>query len=208
MVEEEFRYLVRVTGTDIDGKKRVSYGLSKIRGIGVRTGEVICSLAGIDHTKKIGNLTDGEISKLSEAVENFQEQKIPQWIFNRQRDCVLGGDQHLISSDLVMSLRDDLNLLKKIRSYRGIRHELGLPVRGQRTRTSFRTGTTVGVSRQKMAEAAAAAAKAEKEAKEAKRPGLKKPTEAKPAEAKAEAPTSKKAEAPKKEASKKAEGKK
>ncbi len=213
MAEEEFRYIVRVTGTDIDGKKRVSYGLSKIRGIGVRTGEVICSLAGIDPTKKIGNLTDGEISKLSEAVENFQEQKIPQWIFNRQRDCALGGDQHLIGSDLVMSLRDDLNLLKKIRSYRGIRHELGLPVRGQRTRTSFRTGTTVGVSRQKMAEAAAAAAKAEKEEKEAKRPGLKKPTEAKPAEAKAEAPTSKKAEAPKKEAPKKeapkkAEGKK
>jgi small subunit ribosomal protein S13 len=51
-----------------------------------------------------------------------------------------------------MALREDLNRLRKTRSYRGIRHELGLPVRGQRTKSSFRTGRTIGVSRKKAKE--------------------------------------------------------
>lgn len=162
---EEFRYIVRIGGTDIDGKKKIPYGLSKIRGIGIRIGEIICSLVGIDANKKVGYLTEEEANKLDEAVSKFQEQTVPPWIFNRIKDYTTGKNLHVIGSDLVISLRDDLNRLKKIRSYRGIRHELGLPVRGQRTRTSFRTGTTMGVSRKKAIEAAKAAEKEEKEKK-------------------------------------------
>lgn len=165
--KEEFRYIVRIGGTDVDGKKKIPYGLSKIRGIGIRTGEIICSLAGIDANKKVGYLTEEEANKLDDAVSKFQEQEVPPWIFNRRKEYTTGKNLHVIGSDLVMSLREDLNRLKKIRSYRGIRHELGLPVRGQRTRTSFRTGTTMGVSRKKAIEAAKAAEKEKKkEAKE------------------------------------------
>ncbi|MBI5253280.1 MAG: 30S ribosomal protein S13 [Euryarchaeota archaeon] len=162
---EEFRHIVRISGTDVDGKKKIPYGLSKIRGIGIRIGEIVCSLAGLDANKKVGYLTEEEANKLDDVVSKFQEQKVPPWIFNRRKEYVTGKNLHAIGSDLVISLRDDLNRLKKIRSYRGIRHELGLPVRGQRTRTSFRTGTTIGVSRKKIAEAAKAAEKAEKEKK-------------------------------------------
>lgn len=148
-VEEEYKYIVRIAGTDIDGSKKVPYGLSKIKGIGLRTGEVICYLTGIDPQKKIGYLSDEEVKKLEEAVTSLDKLNVPVWLLNRRKDFATGKDYHVIGSDLAMALREDLNRLKKIRSYRGIRHELGLPVRGQRTRTSFRKGVTIGVTRRK-----------------------------------------------------------
>ncbi len=147
--KEEFKYLVRIGGTDIDGNKKVPIGLALIKGIGVRTGEVICRLAGVDPEKRIGYLTDEEVEKLDKLVTEFHKQNVPSWLFNRRKDYETGKDLHVIGSDLAMALREDINRLKKIRSYRGIRHELGLPVRGQRTRTSFRRGMTVGVSKKK-----------------------------------------------------------
>ncbi len=159
--EEEFKHLVRIAGTDVEGTKQIPYGLSKIVGIGLRTGEAMCEIAGIDPRKKFGYLTEKEEERLKELAEHFKEQKIPHWMFNRRRDYDTGSDVHVLVSDLAMSLREDLNRLKKIKSYRGIRHSLGLPVRGQRTRTGFRGGVTVGVSRKK----AMAAAKKAKEKK-------------------------------------------
>lgn len=146
---EEFKYLVRIAGTDIEGHKAVPIGLAKIKGIGVRTGEVACRIAGIDINRKLGNLTEEEIEKLDKIITEFQKQKVPAWLLNRRKDYSTGKDLHVIGSDLIMAWREDINRLKKIRSYRGIRHELGLPVRGQRTRTSFRKGQTVGVVRRK-----------------------------------------------------------
>lgn len=149
MAEEEFRHIVRVVGSDLVGKKRVDYGLTKIDGIGLRMAGAICKIADIDRKKKVGYLTEKESEKLNKAVETLHDGGVPQWLYNRKRDYDTGKDIHVIGSDLLMSLRDDLNRLRKIRSYRGIRHERGLPTRGQRTRTGFRGGTTVGVSRRK-----------------------------------------------------------
>ena len=55
----------------------------------------------------------------------------------------------LMGMDLSMTLREDLDLMKKMRSYKGIRHERGLRVRGQKTRSTGRTGAIVGVSRKR-----------------------------------------------------------
>lgn len=147
--KKEFKYIVRIAGTDIDGGKKVPYGLSRIKGIGLRIGEVLCNVTGINPKRKIGYLTDEEVEKLDKAVASLEKLKLPPWLLNRRKDFATGRDYHVIGSDLAMALREDLNRLKKIRSYRGIRHELGLPVRGQRTRTSFRKGVTVGVTRKK-----------------------------------------------------------
>ena len=147
--KKEFKYLVRIAGTDIDGKRKVPVGLAFIKGIGVRTGEVICRLGRVNPEKRIGYLTDKEVEKLDRLVTEFQNQKLPSWLFNRRKDYETGKDLHVIGSDLAIALREDLNRLRKIRSYRGIRHELGLPVRGQRTRTGFRRGITVGVHKRK-----------------------------------------------------------
>jgi small subunit ribosomal protein S13 len=79
---------------------------------------------------------------------------------NRPSDWETGEDVHLFSSDVELRLRDDINRMKMIRCYRGIRHEQGQKVRGQRTRSNGRTGLTVGVIK-KTAIAAAKAAKKE-----------------------------------------------
>lgn len=150
MVEDDFNYLVRVAGSDLDGKKRVDYSLTKIKGIGLMMASAICEVSGVDRKKKMGLLPEKDSAALGKTVEALKESKVPLWMYNRKKDYRTGSDVHVLSADLLMSLRDDLNRLRKIRSYRGIRHERGLPVRGQRTRTGFRKGTTVGVSRKKM----------------------------------------------------------
>jgi small subunit ribosomal protein S13 len=97
-------------------------------------------------------LPDEKIEEIEEVLKHPHEHNIPSWMLNRRRDYTTGKDIHLVGADLIMILREDLNRLKKIRSYRGIRHELGLPVRGQRTKSSFRKGRTIGVSRKKVRE--------------------------------------------------------
>ena len=151
--KEDFKYIVRIATTDIDGNKKVPIGISRIRGIGMRTGAILCSLMGVDPAKKIGYLTHEEVKVLNEAANSLDKKGLPAWLLNRRKDYASGKDIHVTGSELAISLREDLNRLKKIRSYRGIRHERGLPVRGQRTRTSFRRGASVGVTRKKIVQA-------------------------------------------------------
>ena len=90
---------------------------------------------------------DEDVLKIEEILENPQKFNIPNWMLNRREDYETGENIHLIESDLDMTLRDDLNRMKKTRSYKGRRHEAGLPVRGQRTKSTFRNSSSVGVKR-------------------------------------------------------------
>ena len=112
---------------------------------------LIADAAGMDREKKIGDLTDSQIEKIKEVLENLNK-KAPSWMMNHRKDLDTGDDIHLISSEVDLRLRDNVNLLKMIRSYRGIRHELGLPVRGQRTRANNRKGLALGVSKKQQQE--------------------------------------------------------
>jgi small subunit ribosomal protein S13 len=105
-------------------------------------------------------LPDTEIDKLKKVVEEDATKILPVWMVNRREDIETGEDKHVMGMDLSMSLREDLDLMKEMRSYKGIRHERGLRVRGQRTRSSGRTGAIVGVSRKKEGTPAAAPAAA------------------------------------------------
>jgi small subunit ribosomal protein S13 len=142
----DFKYIVRLSNTDVDGEKNVVYGLTSIKGIGVHMATLIADETGIDRYIKMGYLTDAQIEKLQEIIDNVNK-NAPGWMLNHRKDYDTGDDIHLIGSDIDMRLRDEINILKKIRSYRGIRHERGLPVRGQRTRANSRTGLTLGVSK-------------------------------------------------------------
>jgi len=146
MTEEnkEFRYIVRLAATDIDGNKPTRYALTQIKGINFMVANAIINYTGIDGRKRIGYLSEEEIEKLSKAIETINDW-LPPWLKNRRKDLLTGEDRHLIGSEIDLVKREDINLLKKIRCYRGIRHERGLPVRGQRTRSNKRKGLTVGV---------------------------------------------------------------
>ena len=144
----DFKYIVRVANTDLDGKYQVIPAIAMVKGLGIRTAAIVATRANVNAYQKIGNLSDDEIARLQEAVEGLAE-NVPAWMLNRRKDVDTGEDNHLIGSDVEIKLRDDLNRLKKIRTFRGVRHESGQKVRGQRSRSNGRTGLTLGVQKQK-----------------------------------------------------------
>ncbi|MBO8175817.1 MAG: 30S ribosomal protein S13 [Thermococcus sp.] len=145
----DFRHIVRVAGVDLDGNKQLRWALTGIKGIGINFATMVCRVAGLDPFQKAGYLTDEQVKLIEKILEDPVKHGIPPWAVNRPRDYETGRDMHLIGAKLVMAWREDINRLRRIRAYRGIRHELGLPLRGQRTRSNFRRGTTVGVRRKK-----------------------------------------------------------
>lgn len=159
---ETSKKIVRLLATDIDGSLKVSRALRKIKGVGFAFSKAVCISAGIDGTRRIGSLSPDELKKLEGVMKN---PALPSWLLNRRRDIETGKDVHILGSGIALKKMEDVSILKRIRAYRGIRHEFGLPVRGQRTRTSFRTQKTVGVTKKV---AIQARKKSEESAKEKK----------------------------------------
>ncbi|HID25012.1 MAG TPA: 30S ribosomal protein S13 [Thermoplasmata archaeon] len=146
--KKDFKYIVRLADTDLDGEKKVLYALTGIKGINLHMSAAIADKACIPRMENIGNLSDEQVAKLQEIVSNLTNY-VPGWMVNRRKDFFTGENKHIIGADIARVLRDDINRLKKIRAYRGIRHELGLAVRGQRTRSNRRQGLALGVSRKR-----------------------------------------------------------
>lgn len=158
-VKEDFRYIVRMANTDLDGTRSVAYALTAIDGVGIRVAEALADTVGVSRYERLGNLSEEQTDKIEETLGKLGE-TFPEWMVNRPRDWETGLDFHAFGSDWDLRVRDDINRMKMIRSYKGVRHETGQKVRGQRTRSNGRTGLTVGVTK-KAALAAQAAAKAE-----------------------------------------------
>lgn len=144
--DENFNFIVRIAGSDIDGQKRVVIGLQGIKGVGSRVADIITKRAHIAASVRIGTLSEEKVKELEKLVMTYVEYA-PNWVVNRQVDYETGADMHLIGNDLDMLQKDDVNRMKMIRCYRGIRHETHKKVRGQRTRSNGRRGLTLGVQR-------------------------------------------------------------
>ena len=140
----ETKRIVRLMATDLNGEFSVGKALRKIKGIGFMFSKSVCILTGIDAKKKVGSLSDDELKKLEDTIRNPQ---LPGWMLNRRKDVETGKDLHQTGATIDLTKREDINVLRRIRAYRGIRHELGQPVRGQRTRSTFRTQRSVGVTK-------------------------------------------------------------
>ncbi len=147
-MEQKLRHVFRIFATDVDGTKPIGHALIKVKGISFSMSNAICTISGVDRNKKAGYLTDEEIKKIEEVIQNLD--KFPKWMLNRQNDYDEGSDKHLLGVDLKLRTEFDVKRLKKIKSYRGMRHAAGLPVRGQRTRGHFRKSKkSLGVKRKK-----------------------------------------------------------
>ncbi len=137
--KSEIRSMVRLMATDINGNLKIANALRRIRGISFMFSHAICTSEGISPSAKIGSLSDSELKTLEGAIKNqATEANLPQWLLNRRNDPETGKGMHLTGTQIELVKRDDINTMRRIRSYRGIRHQMGLPVRGQRTRSSFR----------------------------------------------------------------------
>ncbi len=148
-MSREFRHIVRVTDTDIDGTLKVGYALTKIKGVSISLANAVLKKAGINPEIRLGLLSEEQVKKIEDVLLNPAKYGIPSWLLNRRKDLETGKDLHLLSSDLVLRTKMDIDLMKKIKSWKGYRHAYGLKVRGQRTRTTGRTGKTVGVSKKR-----------------------------------------------------------
>ncbi|HRZ85806.1 MAG TPA: 30S ribosomal protein S13 [Candidatus Paceibacterota bacterium] len=127
--------LVRILSTDIPGSKNVYIGLTRIRGISYNISNAILHILKLDKNRKISSLSKEEIELISKTIK---ELKIPEFLMNRRKDYDTGESKHLTSTELDLRKEFDIKRLKKIKSYKGIRHTRGLPVRGQRTKSHFR----------------------------------------------------------------------
>jgi small subunit ribosomal protein S13 len=107
--------VARIAGINIPVNKRVEVGLTYIFGIGHSTAKRIVAEAGVDPNTQVKDLTEDEVMKLREAVENRE-----------------------VEGDLRRERSQNVKRLMEIGSYRGLRHRRGLPVRGQRTKTNAR----------------------------------------------------------------------
>ncbi len=144
--QDEIKHLVRIANTDLEGKKSVQNSITGIKGINRRIARIISDRSNVDPTATIGYLEDEKIDSLKKTIEEI-ESILPTWMLNRRKDLLTGNDKHILATDILLTKREDLNTLKKTRSYRGVRHERGHKVRGQRTRSTGRRGLTVGVKR-------------------------------------------------------------
>ncbi|MBU4070069.1 MAG: 30S ribosomal protein S13 [Nanoarchaeota archaeon] len=133
--------VVRILSKDIEGKMSLYSGLTKIKGISWSFSNAVCTLLKIDKKRQIGSLTEEELKKITEFIKN---PKVPEFILNRRKDFETGENKHLVISDLELRKEFDIKRLKKIKSYRGFRHMSGLPLRGQRTKSHFRTNRRKG----------------------------------------------------------------
>ncbi|MCX7846169.1 MAG: 30S ribosomal protein S13 [Dictyoglomaceae bacterium] len=109
--------MARIAGVDLPKDKKIDVALTYIYGIGRTTSKKILEVTKVDPNKRVKDLTEEEISRLREEIEN----------------------KYKVEGDLRQEVSSNIRRLIEIGCYRGIRHKLGLPVRGQRTRCNART---------------------------------------------------------------------
>jgi small subunit ribosomal protein S13 len=146
-MSQEYRHILRIMGTDVQGTLKTIYALTAIKGISMRLSNAILKKAGVNPDVRVGFLTETEINKIEEIIKEPTKYNLPTWLFNKRKNAETGKDIHLISADLVLRTKTDIDEAKAIRSWRGYRHAYGLKVRGQRTKTTGRAGKSLGVKK-------------------------------------------------------------
>ena len=107
----------RLLGVDIPNDKRIAISLTYLYGIGQKTARALCLKAGIDPSLPAHELTESDVSQIATILE----------------------EDYIVEGPLRRQVQQNIARLRDIRSYRGTRHRMGLPVRGQNTQTNART---------------------------------------------------------------------
>ncbi|GAA5981580.1 hypothetical protein JCM10908_004164, partial [Rhodotorula pacifica] len=104
----QFQHILRLLNTNVDGKRKIMYALTEIKGVGRRYANLVCKKADVDLAKRAGELNPDELERIVTIMQNPGQFKIPQWFVNRQRDIVDGKSGHLLSNQLDSKMREDL----------------------------------------------------------------------------------------------------
>ena len=145
----DIKQIVRIANIDLDGNINTFFALSRVYGVSFSFANAVCNYLELDRLKPIGVYSDEEVRKIEEVIKNPVKHNFPVFMLNRRKDTDTGKDEHLLGSDLKLRNEFDVKRMKNIKSYKGIRHGLGLPVRGQSTRSHFHRGKSMGVKKPK-----------------------------------------------------------
>ena len=146
-MSQEYSHILRIMGTDVPGTLKTSYAIAQIKGVSMSLSNAVLKKAEVNADLRVGFLTEGDISKIENVIREPAKYNLPTWLFNRRKDSDTGKDLHLLSADLALRTKMDIDEAKNIRSWRGYRHAYGLKVRGQRTKTTGRAGKALGVKK-------------------------------------------------------------
>jgi len=146
-MSQEYRHILRIMGTDVQGTLKTVYALTKIKGVSLSLASAILKKANVNPDLRVGFLTETDLNKIEEIIQDPTKYGLPTWLFNRRKDADSGKVVHMISADLVLRTKTDVDDEKAMRSWRGYRHAYGLKVRGQRTKTTGRAGKSLGVKK-------------------------------------------------------------
>jgi small subunit ribosomal protein S13 len=149
-MSREFQHIIRFAGTDIRGTQPVTYALTNVKGIGIKLANAIIEKSGIDPKTRMGFLSTADVEKIEDIITNPARYGIPEWLLNRRKDMDTGKDLHLLGTDLIVQTKNDIDEMKKMRSWKGFRHSYGLKVRGQRTKSTGREGKAMGVKKKQV----------------------------------------------------------
>lgn len=147
--EKDFRFILRIFNTNVDGKQKIPYAIRKVRGIGRRFALIVTQKAGLNPNARSGELSEEQIEKIVDVCNNPLKYGIPEWFLNRRKDPKDGTFSQQIANGIDTKLRDDLEKMKRMKLHKGLRHYFGLRVRGQHTCSTGRRGKTVGVDKKK-----------------------------------------------------------
>ncbi len=151
-VREETRGIIRICGADMFGSRKIYNSLRQINGVSFQIANAVCLLLNLDKNKQVADLSESEIKAIEDLIRQ-PHGKIPNWMLNRRKDYETGKDLHLIDAEVKFNKEFDIKRLKAIKSRRGIRHSLNLPVRGQSTKAHFRHGSSIGVRKKSLQQA-------------------------------------------------------
>lgn len=150
--------IIRMAGRDIRGSHSIIGALMQIKGIGYNMAHAIALAVerqhGIKMTTKIGTLSEQQTQQIETMMRDPSKSGVPNYMLNRRKDIETGADFHVIGVDQTVAVRNDIDRDIKNQTWRGFRHMYGQRVRGQRTRSTGRTGATVGVTKAKVEAAA------------------------------------------------------
>ena len=146
-MSQEYRFILRILGTDVQGTLKTSYAVAQIKGVSLSLANAVLKKAGVNPDLRVGYLTESDITKIEDVIREPAKYNLPIWLFNRRKDSETGKDLHLISADLALRTKTDIVEAKNIKSWRGYRHAYSLKVRGQHTKTTGRAGKALGVKK-------------------------------------------------------------
>ena len=144
---QEYNHIVRIVGNDIPGEKKITIGLTQIKGIGFNFATAILDKLKINPNTNVGYLSESDVQAIEKLIKDPPSSSFPSWFLNRRKDVETGKDIHNLTSDIDFTLRNDIERERVTNSWRGYRHLYGLKVRGQRTRCTGRKGGAVGVAK-------------------------------------------------------------